>query len=235
LRVVRARHVPGQGGDPGLWFMDYRNADGSVAEMCGNGVRVFARYLVQEKLADPPVIPIGTRDGVKEAVLLDDGRIRVAMGPVQVSETTVTVLPTGAEQQPVLSRPADVGNPHAVAFVDDLAALDLHRPPTWSPAEAFPDGVNLEFVQRLGPHHVAMRVYERGSGETRSCGTGTCAVAAVAAREAGQTGPLRYRVDVPGGTVEVELDAEQSFLTGPAVIVAAGELLLPDSLPDPRR
>jgi diaminopimelate epimerase len=195
--------------------------------MCGNGVRVFARYLLQEKLADGPVIPIATRDGIKPAVVLDDGRIRVAMGPVRTAEQSVTVLPAGA-QQPLVAWPADVGNPHAVAFVDDLLGLDLHRPPSWSPAERFPDGVNLEFVRRVGRQHVAMRVYERGSGETRSCGTGTCAVAAVAAVEAGETvRPLTYRVDVPGGTVEVELGRDDTFLTGPAEIVATGELVLP--------
>jgi diaminopimelate epimerase len=200
--------------------------------MCGNGVRVFARYLVEEKLADGPVIPIATRAGIKQAELLDDGRVRVAMGPVHVFDDTVTVQPAGRSDA-VAARPADVGNPHAVAFVDDvadldLAGLDLHRAPTWSPADRFPDGVNVEFVHRLGPRHVAMRVYERGSGETRSCGTGTCAVAAVAAVDAGQTErPLTYRVDVPGGTVEVELQADDTYLTGPAVIVATGELLLP--------
>jgi diaminopimelate epimerase len=227
LRVVRARHVPDHAGDPDLWFMDYRNADGSVAEMCGNGVRVFARYLLQEKLADGPVIPIATRDGIKSAVVLEDGRIRVAMGPVRTSEQPVTVLPVGAPE-PLIAWPADVGNPHAVAFVDDLPGLDLHRAPTWAPAERFPDGVNLEFVRRVGPQHVTMRVHERGSGETRSCGTGTCAVAAVAAVQAGQTArPLTYRVDVPGGTVEVELGRDDTFLTGPAQIVATGELVLP--------
>jgi diaminopimelate epimerase len=84
---------------------------------------------------------------------------------------------------------ADVGNPHAVSFVDELARLPLHAAPTWRPAETFPNGVNLEFVRRIGPQHIAMRVYERGVGETRSCGTGT--VAAAAATDAAQGSPDR--------------------------------------------
>jgi diaminopimelate epimerase len=226
LRVVKSQYVPDWDGEPDLWFMDYRNADGSIAEMCGNGVRVFARYLLDHGLVDGPMINIATRAGLKPTEVLADGRFRVAMGPVTLGEPGVVVWPSGSEM-PWPAIPADVGNPHAVAFVDDLEKLDLHVAPTWSPQDRFPNGVNLEFVHRLGPEHVAMRVYERGSGETRSCGTGTVAVAAAAAQEAEQAErPLTYRVDVPGGTVEVELDHEQSFLTGPAVIVATGELII---------
>ncbi|WP_230208306.1 diaminopimelate epimerase [Microlunatus sp. Gsoil 973] len=228
LRIVRSEYVPDWDGDPGLWFMDYRNHDGSVAEMCGNGVRVFARYLIENGLAEGRTINIATRHGVKPTEVLPDGRYRVAMGPVRVDLPEVGVRPAGAKA-PLAARAADVGNPHAVAFVDDLDALDLGTPPTWSPRSRFPDGVNLEFVRRIGPQHIAMRVFERGSGETRSCGTGTCAAAAVAAAEAGQqVRPLTYTVDVPGGSVEVELHDHQSYLTGPAVIVANGELVLPD-------
>lgn len=227
LRVVRSEHVADWQGPPGLWFMDYRNHDGSIAQMCGNGVRVFARYLIDNGLADGPTIDIATRDGIKPTQRLADGRYRVAMGAVTVDESQVAVWPAGMGL-PLGARPAEVGNPHAVAFVDDLDALDLRVAPTWSPASRFPDGVNLEFVRRVGPRHIAMRVSERGSGETRSCGTGTCAAAAVAAVEAAETvRPISYRVDVPGGTVEVELHDHQSYLTGPAVIIATGELILP--------
>lgn len=227
LRVVRSEYVTDWRGPSGLWFMDYRNHDGSIAEMCGNGVRVFARYLIDNGLAEGPMIDIATRDGVKPTERLADGRYRVAMGPVTVDEPQVMVTPAGMETA-LTARPADVGNPHAVAFVDDLDGLDLRVAPVWSPAGRFPDGVNLEFIRRVGPQHIAMRVYERGSGETRSCGTGTCAAAAVAAAEAAETArPISYRVDVPGGTVEVELHDHQSYLTGPAVIIARGELILP--------
>ncbi|QDP97163.1 diaminopimelate epimerase [Microlunatus elymi] len=224
LRVVRSQHVPEWQGDPELWFMDYRNADGSIAEMCGNGVRVFAHYLIENDLAAPLVINIATRAGLRPTEVLGDDRYRVAMGPVTVDSEQIGVTVGGLTAE-VVAFPVQVGNPHAVAFVDDLEELELWHAPRWTHQDRFPDGVNVEFVRRLGPHHVSMRVFERGSGETRSCGTGTVAVAAAAAVAAGQPQrPLTYRVDVPGGSVEVELRDRQSFLTGPAVIVAVGQL-----------
>lgn len=236
LRAVPGRHVPEWSGDPDTWFMDYRNADGSLAEMCGNGVRVFVRHLLDEGLVAGPTVPVGTRAGLRLTEVLPDGRIRVAMGPARVADGEVRVLT--ADHRDLAAVAVDVGNPHAVSFVPDPATVDLREPPTWQPAEAFPDGVNAEFVSALGPRHLVMRVFERGSGETRSCGTGTVAVAAAWHRRhhagaGGSTGtaedPVRYRVDVPGGTVEVEL-GEQTYLTGPAVIVARGEVLLPAAL-----
>ena len=230
LRAVAGRNVPEWRGDPDLWFMDYRNADGSIAEMCGNGIRVFTRYLVDEGLAVGPVVDVGTRAGLRRTEVLPDGRIRVAMGPARVSATDVVVAT--ADQREFQAVPVDVGNPHAVSFCADPSAVDLHSAPGWRPREAFPDGVNAEFVAERGPGHLSMRVFERGSGETRSCGTGT--VAAAAAWHARHDGSDRrtYRVDVPGGSVEVEL-GEQTYLTGPAVIVARGELAVPSSLAAP--
>ncbi len=229
LRLVLARHIPEWDGDGSLWFMDYRNADGSIAEMCGNGVRVFVRYLLDHDLVGGPVVPVATRAGLREATVVPDGRIRVAMGPVTVGATPVRVRTASGEE--FTARTADVGNPHAVSFTTDLAHLPLHTAPAWAPAEAFPDGVNLEFVRVLGERHIAMRVHERGVGETMSCGTGTVAAAAATRAEAHQDSPLpvSYRVDVPGGSVEVELTADQAYLTGPAVLVAHGELTLPDA------
>jgi diaminopimelate epimerase len=229
LRAVPARHVPGWEGDGALWFMDYRNADGSVAEMCGNGVRVFARFLVEHGLVDGPVVPVATRDGLKEATVLADGRVRVAMGPVVVAPPEDSVTVTTADGRRWSGLPADVGNPHAVSFTDDLDSLTLDQAPAY-PVARFPGGVNLEFVRDLGPRHIAMRVHERGVGETRSCGTGTVAAAAAARAHAGDRSPLpvTYRVDVPGGSVEVELTDDQAFLTGPAVLVASGEVLVPE-------
>ena len=235
LRAVRAGRVAEWDGDPDLWFMDYRNADGSVAEMCGNGVRVFARYLLDQDLAQGPVLPIATRAGLKQATVLPDHRIRVAIGEVTVLPGRVGVT-VGGLADPVEAVQVDVGNPHAVAFVDDPGKLELHRSPVWSPGDAFPDGVNCEFVQVTGDRRLRMRVYERGVGETQSCGTGTVAVAAAAAARDGHAErPVTYRVDVLGGTVEVELAAptgdgpgRQAQLTGPAVIVGHGEFLLPD-------
>ncbi|HLL62803.1 MAG TPA: diaminopimelate epimerase [Propionibacteriaceae bacterium] len=227
LRAVLARHVDGWEGDGSLWFMDYRNADGSVAEMCGNGARVFARFLADQGLASGPTVPIATRSGLRETTLLPDGRVRVAMGPVAVGEGTVQVQV--GDDAPLPGVPVSVGTPHAVSFVDDLERLDLARRPRWIPAETFPEGVNLEFVRVLGPRHLAMRVHERGVGETRSCGTGTVAAAAAAHGRAGEgrDGPVTYRVDVPGGSVEVELADGEASLVGPAVLVAHGEVSVP--------
>jgi diaminopimelate epimerase len=238
LRVVLARHVPdwsaaaaGVDTDPPLWFMDYRNADGSTAEMCGNGIRVFARYLLDEGLASGHELFVATRDGVKSIAVLPDGSVRVGMGPVVLTGTEVTVSTADGRTYDAVG--VDVGNPHAVSFVADpaeLTALSLSTAPQWSPVEAFPAGVNQEFVAVLDARHVAMRVYERGSGETRSCGTGTVAVAAAthARTDPGGTGePVVYRVDVPGGSVEVELVDGQAFLTGPAAIHAHGEVSIP--------
>jgi len=198
------------------WFMDYRNSDGSFSEMCGNGIRVFARHLVEEGLvpADEPV-RIGTGAGVKTVTWTGDVWT-VDMGVAQVlGETKV-----GLEGRSWPAVHVDLGNPHAVAMVDDLAEVgSLVEEPAYDEA-LFQEGVNVEFVVRRGLDHLAMRVHERGSGETRSCGTGACAAAVAAA--AGE-GPGRWRVDVPGGELEVSRDeAGHVFLTGPALIVARG-------------
>ena len=201
---------------PGVeWFMDYRNADGSLSEMCGNGIRVFALHLVAEGLvpSDEPV-RIATRAGVR-TVTRDGDRWSVDMGIARIlGETKIAVAD---RSWPAIH--VDTGNPHAVVLVDDLAeAGSLAEEPAYD-AGVFPERVNVEFVVRRGPDHVAMRVHERGSGETRSCGTGACAAAVAAAGE----GPGRWRVDVPGGELTVSRDESgHVFLTGPAVIVASG-------------
>ncbi|MGZ4502110.1 MAG: diaminopimelate epimerase [Nocardioidaceae bacterium] len=202
------------------WFMDYRNADGSVSEMCGNGVRVFARYLTthQGVPADRP-LPIGTRDGIKTVTFDPDGRVTVDMGtPRLLGETKVAV---GARSWPAAH--VSMGNPHAVAFVDDLAdAGDLRDEPAYDAGD-YPHGVNIEFVVRRADRHLAMRVHERGSGETRSCGTGACAVMVAAATADDRARPATYRIDVPGGTLEVTwTEQDRVLLTGPAILVAEG-------------
>ncbi len=230
LRVVRCTALPA--GRPyageAAWFMDYRNADGSVAEMCGNGVRVFARYLAEEGLVDGSgPVPIGTRGGVRSVRCEPDGRYTSEMGHAEPLDARARVRVAVGERAwdavGVL-----LPNPHAVAFVDDLAdAGDLGTAPVVTPAEAYPDGVNVEIVVRRGPAHVAMRVHERGAGETRSCGTGACAAAVAAMRADGAAPGTPYVVDVPGGRLEVvkRVDGEVE-LTGPAVLVASGEALL---------
>jgi diaminopimelate epimerase len=214
LRVIRTSAVDEAA--VAEWFMDYRNADGSLAEMCGNGIRVFAKHLYDEGLApgDQPV-RIATRDGVKSVTRNGDA-FTVDMGVATIlGETKVSV---GDRSWPAVH--VDVGNPHAVVMVDDLAeAGPLREEPAYD-LGLFPDGVNIEFVVRRGRQHIAMRVHERGSGETRSCGTGACAAAVAAAGGI----PGRCRVDVPGGTLGVTShEPGHVFLSGPAVIVALGE------------
>ncbi|WP_329221652.1 diaminopimelate epimerase [Streptomyces sp. NBC_01485] len=230
LHVVRsAAHPEAKGmAAEAEWFMDYRNGDGSVAEMCGNGVRVFARYLQRAGLITEGDLAVATRGGVKSVHIAKDGDVTVGMGKARLPEGDVTVR-VGERSWP--ARNVNMGNPHAVAFVDDLAhAGDLFAPPPFSPAAAYPDGVNVEFVVDRGPRHVALRVHERGSGETRSCGTGACAVAVAAARRDGidpaVTGtPATYTVDLPGGRLLItERPDGEIEMTGPAVIVATGEI-----------
>ncbi|WP_263165158.1 diaminopimelate epimerase [Streptomyces sp. SCSIO ZS0520] len=216
------------------WFMDYRNGDGSVAEMCGNGVRVFARYLQRAGLVGEGDLAVATRGGVKRVHLAKSaadgspGEITVAMGRALLPEGAVTV---GVGEREWPARHVDMGNPHAVAFVEDLAhAGELSAAPRFAPAAAYPEGVNVEFVVDRGPAHLALRVHERGAGETRSCGTGACAVAVAAARRDGvdpaATGtPATYTVDVPGGRLVItERPGGEIEMTGPAEIVAEGEI-----------
>jgi diaminopimelate epimerase len=216
LRVIRTSAAPLAEAPGAEWFMDYRNADGSFAEMCGNGIRVYARHLVDEGLVpgDEPV-RIGTRDGGK-TVTRDGDTYTVEIGAATIrGKTKVSV---GGRSWPAVH--VDAGNPHAVVMVEDLAeAGPLIDEPAYDET-LYRGGVNVEFVVRRGLDHLAMRVHERGSGETRSCGTGACAAAVAAAAE----GPGRWRVDVPGGTLHVSRDEIGGlYLTGPAVIVARGE------------
>ncbi|MFE4859755.1 diaminopimelate epimerase [Streptomyces sp. NPDC056670] len=228
LHVVRSAAHPdakAMAGDA-EWFMDYRNSDGSIAEMCGNGVRVFAGYLVRAGLVEQGDLAIATRGGVKKAHIAKNGDVTVSMGRARLPEAQATVTVDGRSWP---ARNVNMGNPHAVAFVDDLDhAGDLRSVPPFSPAAVYPDGVNIEFVVDRGPRHVAMRVHERGSGETLSCGTGACAVAVAAARRDGAdpavTGsPVTYTVDLPGGTLVITEHPDGEIeMTGPATIVAEG-------------
>lgn len=224
LRVVRTKAAADAGAlaDDAEWFMDYRNADGSVAEMCGNGIRVFARYLVDAGLAAPGEWNVATRAGIRRVSLGADGDVSVDMGaPVYLGQGRAEVAGrayTGVR--------VSMGNPHLACPVPGpVAALDLSRAPAVDPA-VFPEGVNVEFFRVLGDGHLEMRVYERGSGETRSCGTGTVAAAVAAAvdRDTGTIPEGVWTVDVPGGRVTVTFDGRTSRLRGPAVLVAEGDI-----------
>jgi len=201
------------------WFMDYRNSDGSPAEMCGNGLRVFARYLAGRGLAIGPAFTVATRCGPRQVSLHDDGSVTAEMGGVTVLGPGRAVV--GGVTCDGLR--VSVGNPHLACLVDaPLARFDLTGPPQLDPAQ-FPQGGNVELVRVTGPGQAQMRVYERGSGETRSCGTGAVAAAAAAATAAGQDHG-RWQISVPGGRLTVTLDPGAAWLTGPAVIVAEGDL-----------
>lgn len=224
IRVIRTEHVSDEIAREQAaaeWFMDYRNADGSISEMCGNGVRVFVRYLIDTGLVDDRgLIRVGTRDGVK-TVRVEDDHISIDLGAPEVSD----VSEIGAAGRLWKARDVRTGNPHAVAFVSDLAeAGPLLAGPEYD-TSVYPDGVNVEFVQRVADAHIAMRVYERGSGETQSCGTGAVAAAVATMDADGVSRPSTYRVDVPGGTLHVTWNHDgTATLGGPAVICARGEM-----------
>lgn len=220
LRAVWAGLMPEWQGDPEMWFMDYRNADGSVAEMCGNGLRVFVRFLAEEGLIDASgTVPIATRAGLRSGTFNSDGSISVTMGAVRVGEP----VEIGVAERTWRAVSADVGNPHAVVQVDSaetLTGLDLTIPPVWHPQTAFPQGVNVEFAVLEGPGRLRLRVHERGVGETESCGTGVVATAAVLAPKSS------CQVTVPGGVLHVDTTGPEAILTGPAVVVGRGSFAL---------
>jgi diaminopimelate epimerase len=217
LRVVRPESLGVE--SRGDWFMDYRNADGSIAEMCGNGVRVFVRYLVEAGLVTETEFVVGTRAGDRAVQVRADGQVTVHMGPAAITGSSVTVV----AGQPFSGISVDVGNPHLVSVVeDDVALLDLRDQPDYD-HDFFPHGVNLEFVNTLAGGALRMRVHERGVGETRACGTGTVAAVAASLHLAG-TDTGEAVVEIPGGVVTVTVEKGASTLTGPAEIVARGEL-----------
>jgi diaminopimelate epimerase len=249
IRVVRtAAALPQyEGDDVPEWFMDYWNADGSAAEMCGNGVRVFITHLVRRGWMDLPDgggQVIATRSGATairrqgELISADLGPWRVVGGPAAVAAGgDVTVSLPGLPLLPGLS--VELGNPHVVVVIPDvetLAALDLTVAPLVDPVPV--NGTNVEFVVPLHNQqlrgelgHLRMRVHERGSGETRSCGTGAVAAALAARAFGGEAAPDHWRIDVLGGTLQVSVqgtatEGTVAALAGPAVIVAEGTFLL---------
>ena len=214
----------------GQWFMDYRNSDGSLAEMCGNGIRVMARYLVDRGLHSAGLFPIDTRAGKKFLSVPESGEISVNMGKVEdqsdIDDFDEILVKQNGHQWSALN--IDVGNPHAVAFVPSLAEVgSLESAPQVSPEEAFPEGVNVEFVEMVGGNELRMRVHERGSGETKSCGTGVCAVALAATVHQKKRLPAQWTVHVPGGTLKVDIDSHSNaVLIGPAVLVSEHQVTL---------
>ncbi len=227
LRVVRSENAAevAEFAADAPFFMDYRNADGSVAEMCGNGVRVFVRYLQRESLVGDSAA-VATRGGIRRARTRGGGDVTVHMGlPRLLADRPIATAAsiTGAAPHRATGTALEIPNPHVVVPVADaavLADLDLTRAPDVEPR--LPHGQNVEFVVRLGERHLQLRVHERGVGETRSCGTGICAAAVAAAvSDDRQADGSAWRVDVPGGTCEVQWQPDGDvLLTGPAVLVA---------------
>jgi diaminopimelate epimerase len=241
LRAVRSKNIPEGAAslaedDAAEWFMDYRNADGSPAEMCGNGIRVFSKFLVDSGLAElgpGQTLPIGTRSGVRDVQSNASGfQADLGRWSLEGGEPTVR-----ARELPV-ARPGlgiNVGNPHvvvALASHEELDKADLTWIPIIDPEPV--DGANVEFVVaedplvRDGVGHIRMRVHERGSGETLSCGTGAVAAALAIRYWAGAGAPNQWRVEVAGGTLGVRMfaaeDGEHVSLSGPAQLVFSGTI-----------
>jgi diaminopimelate epimerase len=212
---------------PDDWYMDYRNADGSIAQMCGNGVRVFAHYLRASGLETRDQFVVGSLAGPRPVVVhqwdATTAYVTVEMGKASQLGAGEAII----GGRPFAGLAVDVGNPH-LACVDpdltdaELAALDVAAPVSFD-REQFPEGVNVEVLTAPARGSVFMRVHERGVGETRSCGTGTVAAALAAlAFEGATTGTMQ--VCVPGGEVSVTITEATSYLRGPSVLVAHGDL-----------
>ena len=251
IRAVRSEFLPEgrallQTAPEAEWFMDYRNADGSVSEMCGNGVRVFVHFLLEEglvQMAPGESLPVATRAGVK-SVARTEGGYAVDMGPWEfiypdaaTAKAMDTVVDAAGLEVPRPGLSVSMGNPHtvvALAELSELAATQLFNAPSVQPEPE--NGTNVEFVVPAEPlvedgvGLVSMRVHERGVGETLSCGTGACAAAVATRFWAGRDAPDSWAVTVPGGVVGVRFLAgpegrEHVELSGPAVLVARGTLL----------
>jgi diaminopimelate epimerase len=241
IRAVRSRSIPEgaaalEEDEAAEWFMDYHNSDGSEAQMCGNGIRVFARYLLDNGLAElggGETLAIGTRSGVRDVqrnltgFQADLGRWSLDGGEPLVRARNLSV------QRPGLG--INVGNPHvvvALASDEELDSADLSYIPILDPEPL--EGANIEFVVPRDPlvkdgvGRIRMRVHERGSGETLSCGTGAVAAALATRYWAGAGAPNQWTVEVAGGVVGVRMfaaeDGEHVSLSGPAELVFEGTL-----------
>ncbi|HJR44708.1 MAG TPA: diaminopimelate epimerase [Actinomycetota bacterium] len=229
------RIAPGDGVDTDF-FMDYVNSDGSIGEMCGNGIRCLAVLVRDEGLTDKDTLRVGTRAGIKIVELLDGGKVRVDMGPPIFQPDEIPVKWTGddalhakieLDSTIIEASCLSMGNPHAVLFVDNEPGDPLPFGPAIENHPMFPNGTNVEFARVETPIRVRMRVWERGSGETMACGTGACAVAVATKLVRGGSDDIT--VSLPGGDLRIEWKGSLSeeapvFLTGPAVRVFDGEV-----------
>ncbi|CAA9440526.1 MAG: Diaminopimelate epimerase [uncultured Rubrobacteraceae bacterium] len=203
--------------------MVYLNSDGSLSEMCGNGLRCLARYARDFEIieSEADTLTVETGAGIKKVLLYEDGSSRVDMGAPGFG--------SGVEINGFAFLRVSMGNPHAVAFLQseaEVEALDLRAVgPTVENDPLFPEGTNVEFAYPRGRHEVRMRIWERGAGETLASGSGSCATAVATIRLGLAESPVAVRLD--GGTVEVcwSGNGEPVYMTGPAEYVCEGELL----------
>ena len=242
LILVRPASVPDAD-----FFMLYYNADGTTAEMCGNGVRCFAKYLVDHDLVPETAHKIGvqTLGGVRPVRVerAADGTMETATVDMGEPILTPADIPTAIEDDQVLAYPLEtelgtydvtavsMGNPHAVLWVDDVEEAPVETlGPVIETHPAFPAKTNVEFAQLVAPDHIRLRVWERGVGETLACGTGACAtlVAAVLACYTGR----EATVELPGGELRILLDTDDHvYMTGPATEVFTGTVLIDEESP----
>lgn len=205
----------------GLYLMDYRNSDGSLALMCGNGARVFAAYLYKKNLVTAKTFEFRTRAGIVRATINSPDSVTVSMPKVEILNKELAISHQGKS---FIAQAVTAPNPHAVIMVKDLAEInDLNHPPVLNTPGVFEDGANVEFVQIINKNEVEIKVHERGSGETLSCGTGACAVAAVIHE---QNGENQITVKVAGGSLSIEFINDEILMTGPVEFVASGVLTI---------
>ena len=250
VRKMSDRHF-GVGGDGVIFInasdaadfeMEMWNADGTRGEMCGNGIRCVAKYVYDKGLTDKKEVSIISGGQIKYLELqVKDGKMltaKVNMGrPVFAPAEIPVVMPEGAENAvntPIVVNGEEyhmtcvsMGNPHAVIFVNDVSELDLEKTgPLFENHERFPRRINTEFVKVLDKNHVEMRVWERGSGETLACGTGSCAT--VAACVLNGLTDTSVTVKLLGGELLIEWDREADliYMTGPAATVYEGEYII---------
>jgi diaminopimelate epimerase len=234
IRVAPTASVAGHEVDAVVapWFMDYRNADGSLGGTCGNGLRVFARHLVDSGLAQAGEFAVATRAGVHTVWVPEDGDVTVDMGVPIFGDQNARVR---VADEWLDSVNVDMGNPHAVVLLEDVAqAGPLHRAPEYEPASVYPGGVTFDFVASLEPRRLRVRVYEHGVGETYSCGTGACAAVITVARRDQAPGNARYVVETLGGHLDVALAPDGRMkLTGPTLMIMDDTWRDPEWTPGP--
>lgn len=218
--------------------MDMYNADGSRGAMCGNGIRCVAKYVYDYGLTDKTQISIDTPSGIKYLDLtIEDGKVSLVRVNMGKPELTATKVPVIFDKEKVINEPlklggqeymitaVSMGNPHVVLYMDNIDDLEIEKiGPKFEMSKIFPDRVNTEFVKLIDENTVAMRVWERGSGETLACGTGACAVAVASALN-GYTKDI-VTVKLLGGDLQIEWDRDDDlvYMTGPATIVFDGEI-----------